>query len=333
MIPGNAVQKSAAEITKGKQRLMVINEAEVMRLLDLNRLLDGLADGFRALSQGDIQTPHRPEIMVPQKGFMLSMPAWRRGDPIMVKMVCVFEENLKIDLPNHLALINLFDEETGMPLCVMDGTYITGIRTAAAAVLSIQKLARPDARIATIIGAGVQGREHLRLLPLIRDFDEIQICSLYYNDAEKLAAHNPKARAVVDVEGAVRRSDVVCLCSHSGTPVIAADWVKPGTHVTSVGYTPWPGELPQNLVRNHTLFVEDDASFEPQPVGCAELQGINPTIATKLGDMMCGKMPGRTSDDQITVYKAMGVAMEDLVAATLVYRRAKEEGFQIAAFI
>jgi ornithine cyclodeaminase/alanine dehydrogenase-like protein (mu-crystallin family) len=264
---------------------------------------------------------------------MLSMPSWRKGDPMMVKMVCVFEDNLKIDLPNHLALINLFDEQTGMPLCVMDGTYITGIRTAAAAVLSARKLARPDARIATIIGAGVQGREHLRLLPLIRDFDEIQVCSLYHDDAEKLAALTPKARAVVDVEGAVRRSDVVCLCSHSGTPVIAADWVKPGTHVTSVGYTPWPGELPQELVRNHTLFVEDDASFEPQPVGCAELQGVDPATATKLGDMLCGKAPSRTGHDQITVYKAMGVAMEDLVAATLVYRRAKEEGFRTAAVL
>jgi ornithine cyclodeaminase/alanine dehydrogenase-like protein (mu-crystallin family) len=330
---GNAMQKSAAEIVKGEQRVMIISEAEVMRLLDLNRLLDGLADGFRALSRGDIQTPHRPEITVPEKGFMLSMPSWRKGDPMMVKMVCVFEDNLKIDLPNHLALINLFDEQTGMPLCVMDGTYITGIRTAAAAVLSARKLARPDARIATIIGAGVQGREHLRLLPLIRDFDEIQVCSLYHDDAEKLAALTPKARAVVDVEGAVRRSDVVCLCSHSGTPVIAADWVKPGTHVTSVGYTPWPGELPQELVRNHTLFVEDDASFEPQPVGCAELQGVDPATATKLGDMLCGKAPGRTGHDQITVYKAMGVAMEDLVAATLVYRRAKEEGFRTAAVL
>jgi len=330
---GNAMQKSAAEIVKGEQRVMIISEAEVMRLLDLNRLLDGLADGFRALSRGDIQTPHRPEITVPEKGFMLSMPSWRKGDPMMVKMVCVFEDNLKIDLPNHLALINLFDEQTGMPLCVMDGTYITGIRTAAAAVLSARKLARPDARIATIIGAGVQGREHLRLLPLIRDFDEIQVCSLYHDDAEKLAALTPKARAVVDVEGAVRRSDVVCLCSHSGTPVIAADWVKPGTHVTSVGYTPWPGELPQELVRNHTLFVEDDASFEPQPVGCAELQGVDPATATKLGDMLCGKAPSRTGHDQITVYKAMGVAMEDLVAATLVYHRAKEEGFRTAAVL
>ncbi|MEQ8828926.1 MAG: ornithine cyclodeaminase family protein [Alphaproteobacteria bacterium] len=324
-------RRSAAEIVKGEQSVLTISEADVERLLDPQSLIDGLAEGFRALGRGEIQTPDRPEIAVPGKGFMLSMPAWQAGGPMMVKMVCVFEGNLDLDLPNHLALITLFDADTGMPVCVMDGTYITAIRTAAAAVLSVRELARRDAKVATIVGAGVQGRQHLHLLPLVRDFDEIQICSLYPEDAETLAATAPNARATRDVEAAVRRSDVVCLCSHAYQPVIEADWVRPGTHVSSVGYTPWPGELPQDLIRRNTLFVEDEAAFRPQPVGCAELDGLDPSIAITLGDMLNGTAPGRTSSGQITVYKAMGIAMEDLVAATLAYRRAVDQGDQASA--
>lgn len=326
MAEPNPNRKSAAEITKGDVEIMVLSEADVVRLLDLEELLDALAEGFRDLARERFQVPGRTEISVPDKGFLLSMPSWREGSPIVVKMVSVFEGNLGLDLPNHLAVINLYSPDTGLPVCVMDGTYITGIRTAGAAVLSVRELARPDARIATIIGAGVQGREHLRLLPLVREFDEILVSSLYFEDAEKLAALNPIARAVADPKEAVQRSDVVCLATHSYEPVIAADWVQPGTHVTSVGYAPPRGELPPELARNHTLFVEDDAAFKEPPVGCGELRGIDAAKGIKLGDALLGASPLRTSEPEITVYKAMGVAMEDAVAAEIVYRKARSDG-------
>jgi ornithine cyclodeaminase/thiomorpholine-carboxylate dehydrogenase len=137
-----------------------------------------------------------------------------------------------------------------------------------------------------------------------------------------LAERDPRARAVENVEAAVRMSDVVCLASHSYEPVIEPGWVRPGTHVTSVGYAPPHGELPMSLARDHTLYVEDDASFEPPPVGCGELQGIDRSSAVKFGDALIGRVPLRNGDEEITVYKAMGIAMEDLVAAELVYRRA-----------
>lgn len=321
----------AAEIVKGDRKVMTISESEVARLLDPAALLDALAEGFRALSRKEFQMPQRPEISVPERGFLLAMPAWRPGAPMMVKMVCVFEGNLQVGLPNHLAMITLYDEATGLPLCVMDGTHITGIRTAGAAVLSVRELAPRDARVATIIGAGVQGREHLGLLPLVRDFEEILIHSLHHEDAEKLARCDPRASAVTDLEDAVRRSDVICLCSHAYEPVIEPGWARPGSHVSSVGYTPWPGELPQELARRHSLFVEDLSAFLPQPVGCAELEGLDPAAATPIGDVLTGDKPGRRDDQEITVYKAMGIAMEDLVAAELVYRRALEEGCSTGA--
>lgn len=317
--------RSAAEIGKPDMAIMVLGEADVARLIDPDALLGGLADGFRALARGAVQAPHRPEIVVPGKGFCLAMPAWQAGMNISVKVVNVFEGNLALDLPNHLAVIALFDPETGAPVCFMDGTYITGIRTAASAVLSVRELARKDARTATIIGAGVQGREHLRLLPLVRDLDEIRIASLHYEDAEKLACRNPRAVAVRDVEAAVRTSDVVCLASHSRTPVIRADWVSEGAHVSSVGYAPPGGELPVELIAKTRLFVETADAFAAPPVGCGELGGLDPHRATLLGDVLAGTGSGRRSEADITVYKAMGIAMEDMVAAHIAYTRARAE--------
>ena len=310
------------DLPKREARVLVLSETEVMDLLDPGELLDGLADGFRALAAGEVQAPERPAITVPGKGFSLAMPAWMAGRNITVKIVNVFEGNLASGLPNHIALITLFDPASGMPVCVMDGTFITGIRTAGSAVLSVRELARGDARVATIVGAGVQGREHLKLLPLVRDFAEIRIASLYADDAERLARLHPRASAVIDIEAAVRSSDVVCLASHAYEPVIESGWVRPGTHVTSVGYAPPNGEMPRDLARRATLYVETPDAFKAPPVGCGELAGLDPTTGIPLGDMLAGRRPGRLSEAQITVYKAMGCAMEDMVAAHLVYEKA-----------
>lgn len=324
-------RKSAAEIRKGEQRVMILSEADVERFIAPRPLLDGLREGFRQVARGEMQVPPRPEISVPGKGFMLSMPAWRAGGPMMVKMVNVFEGNLELDLPNHLATIVLFDEATGATRCIMDGTYITGVRTAASAVVSVEVLAREDARVATIVGAGVQGREHLGLLPLVRDFDRIYVTSLVHEDAVRLAATCPVAEAVEDVEGAVRASDVVCLASHSYAPVIESGWVREGTHVSSVGYAPPKGELPVELIRRGRLFVEDRCAFEPVPVGCAELAGLDPDRGTVLGEALLRSDRPRRDAREITVYKAMGIAMEDLVAARLAYDGAVAAGHGTAA--
>jgi len=318
--------KAAFEINKGARQVMTLNERDVEKYLDPKELIDGLEEGFRGLELGEVQSPPRAQLSVPGKGFCLTMPAWRPGMQITIKIVNVFDGNLQIDLPNHLALINLFDPETGATCCVMDGTYITAVRTAAAAALSVRLLSRAESRIATVIGAGVQGRQHLRLLPLVRNFERINVCSLRFEEAQKLAAQSNIACATSDLEKAVRESDVVCLATHSPEPVIDAAWVKPGAHVTSVGYHPPKGELPSGLARANRLFVETLDAFQPPPVGCSDLADLDASLGTTLGAVALGRQPGRLSDDEITVYKAMGVAMEDMVAANLVFQRAKEAG-------
>jgi alanine dehydrogenase len=315
--------RAAFEVGKGSTTVVTLSEAQVARTLDDADLVRALETSFGALARGEVQCPPRPQISVPDRGFSLAMAAWQPGMQICVKVVNVFDGNLKRGLPNHLAIINLFDPDTGAVTCVMDGTYITGIRTAAAAVLSHKLLSRDDSRVATIVGAGVQGREHLRLLPLVRNLDEIQICSLDFEHAERLARLHPKAHAVRNIEQAIRRSDIVCLATHSPTPPIDADWVRPGTHVSSVGYHPPLGELPVPLARAGRLFVETMDAFAPPPVGCAELKDVNPANAATLGDVVNHPGKGRSHQSEITVYKAMGIAMEDMVAANLAYQSAR----------
>ena len=307
---------------KGDIPVLILSEADVKTCIDLRKLLDALAEGFRALSGHRIVCPARPQLDIPNAGYSLAMPAWMAGTHLTVKIVNVFEGNIAKSIPSHLATIHLFDPETGMPVCVMDGTYITAVRTSGSAVLSVRELARRDAKVVTVVGAGVQADQHLHLLPLVRDFAEIRVVSKEFADAQALAAQHPGVVAVSDIEAAVRSSDVVCLATHSYHPVISAEWVKPGAHVSSVGVAPPGGEMPVDLIKRSSLFVETTEAFAPTPVGSCELAGLNPQTGTELGEMLLGLRPGRVNSEQVTVYKAMGVAMEDMVAADLAYREA-----------
>ena len=314
-----------AHLSKQALEVLVLNEREVRELLDLGDLLGGLAEAFRALSAGEVNAAERNEIAMPADSFLLAMPGVRPGGHMTVKVVTVFEENYQAGLPSHLATIGLYDSRTGACLAFMDGTYITAIRTSASAAVSTRLLARGDAKVLSILGAGVQGLNHLLVFPLVRDFEEIRVGSKHYQDAQALVDQHPNARAVEDLEQAVRTSDVVALATHSGEAVIEPDWIRPGTHVTSVGYKPPRGELPRALLERSSLFVETRLAFEPPPVGCAELAGLDGAAATELGEIALGTRPGRRERDEITVYKAMGHVIEDIVAADLVYHRAREQ--------
>jgi alanine dehydrogenase len=257
---------------------------------------------------------------------VLGMPAWQPHSDAAIKLVSVFHANHQLGIPSHQALLCLFDSQTGTPVAIMNGTAITAARTAGAAALSTRHLARSNASVLAILGAGVQGSAHLKMLPRVRDFREIRIASRDFSHAQQLAATLPHAHSVASLEEAVRGADVICLCSSSSTPIISADWLSPGAHVTSVGYAPPGGELDRGVIAQGWLFVETRLAFEPPPVGCSELAGLDPNSGAELGEVLLALRPGRQSDQDITVYKAMGHAMEDMVAANLVYRRARQQG-------
>lgn len=305
--------------------LLLLTRDEVAALLQPGALLAALAEGFIALSEGTVQAPPR-SALGDDTGHLLVKPAWIAGQPMAVKLVSTFPGNREHGLPTIQAVITLVDATTGTPLAMMDGTHITAMRTAGGAALSAQCLARDDARVLAIIGAGVQGQAHLQLLPHVRAFQEIRIASRRAADAEALAAADARARAVTSFREAVEGADVVCLCTTSPTAVIDSAWLAPGVHVTSVGYAPPGSELPLDLVRRARLVVESRVAFEPAPAGCAELQGLAPDSGDELGAVLAGHARARASHNECTVYKSMGHAMEDLVTAALVYRAAREQG-------
>lgn len=301
--------------------MLLLNRTAVINLLEPVALMSALEDGFKALSNGQLNVPPRTQA-VSARGILIAMPACLPGRVMSTKLVTVFHGNGAFGLPDHQATITLFDENTGNALAVMDGEHITAMRTAAGALVSIKHLARKDSRVVAIIGAGVLGHAHLRLLETLDEFEKILIASSSVAKAQALAALAKNAHAVGSVQEAVSNADVVCLCTSSSQPVVQRSWIRAGTHVTSVGYRPPGGEVPRDLIEASHLFVESKVAFQVPPIGSAELQGLDANLGTELGDYLLGRQPGRRDAAEITLYKSMGHAMEDLVAANLVYQKA-----------
>ena len=302
--------------------MLILSRKEVETLLDPQELLAALEEGFKALSADQLNVPGRNQAIAP-KGILVGMPAYMPARHMSVKLVTVFHENTTV--PAHQATITLFDSETGSPIAFMDGEYITAMRTATGAILSAKHLARKDSKSVAIIGAGVLGQTTLGMIEALGNIEKIYIASQTFPHAQALADSGSNTSALDSIQGAVSQADIICLCTSSAEPVIQKDWIKPGTHISSVGYRPPGGELPRDLVEASHVFVESIVAFNEPPVGCSELQGLNPDFGTELGELFLYQKEGRRNDTEITIYKSMGHAMEDLVAANLVYQKAIEK--------
>jgi len=307
-------------------QLLALDRHQVRELLEPEQLLDALAEGFRALSAGLLDVPPRTRAATAE-GVLLSMPAAWPGRGLGAKLVSVFHDNRAQGLPTHQGLILLFDPATGAPCALLDGEHITAWRTAAVVVLSIRLLARAGARSLALVGGGEQAQALLPMLQrVLPGFDDIRLASRNPATLAPLQELAPTALICDSVQQAVTGADVVCLCTSSPQPVLEAAWLAAGTHLASVGFRPPGGELGADVLANCGLFVESREAFSAPPAGCAELQGCDADAATELGEVLLGRRPGRSSDDALTVYKSMGHAMEDLVAAQLVYAEALRRG-------
>jgi alanine dehydrogenase len=299
--------------------VLVLTRAQVEELLELDALMGALARAHEELSAGKASLPPRIAALTGD-GLLGAMPGYLPSTGLGCKLVTLFPHNT--DRPTHQAAIMLFDPESGSPLALMDGTYVTALRTAAAAALAATFLARPDAKVLSIIGTGVQARTHARAFAPIRDWAEVRIAGRDREKTEALAAE--LGAKATSFEGAVRGADVVAAATHSAEPVVRAEWVAPGTHVSSVGYNAPGSELDLQLVRGATIVVESrDSSFAPPPGGAPELAGIDPASVTELGELVSGRR-GRATPVEITLYKSVGVAVQDLAAAALVFAAARE---------
>jgi alanine dehydrogenase len=310
--------------------LLYLSRADVERLLDIDSMLEALGKALVVFSSGITSVPPRIGARVGERGLLGAMAGYVPGIALEVKLVSVFPGNHDHGLPSHQGLIIVFDEDTGAPLALMDGSYITAMRTGGTAAVAARLLARQEASVLAILGAGVQGGSHLETFARIRDFKEIRVASRDSDKAQALAARDRRAVVARSFEAAVRGADVVACCTDAREPILSREWLKPGVHVSSVGGT-WGPELDAATIAAGRVFVEwRGAATNPPPAGAIELQGLDASSLTEIGEVLAGTKPGRISGEEITIYKSTGHAVEDAAAARLVYDRAKAEGVGIS---
>jgi alanine dehydrogenase len=324
--------------------MLVLSRRDVEALLDLDRLVDAVAAAMADLSAGRASMPRRAAARVPERHALLAvMPAFLPSGALVTKAVSLFPGNT--DRPTHQALIMCFEPDTGTPLALMDGTSITSARTAAGSALATRLLARSDARVVAVIGTGVEADAHARALARLPGIETVRlagrsqdrVAALVRSLSAGLGDRGVAVEAASDIEDAVRSADVVCATTHADRPVVERAWLRPGTHVNSVGYnSDGEGEVDAATIRDARVVVESrDTALAPPPTGAVELQRAIASGAlddegvaaiVELGELVSGEAPGRTADDQITLYKSVGVAVQDAAAAALVLDAALAQG-------
>ena len=293
-----------------------LNEDQVREHLRMADLIPAMEKALIAFSAGKVVQPVRSGISVePPGGFFFLMPAL--ADGLGVKIVTFYPPNANRGLPTHMATIFLVRPETGEPLAVMDGRLITEMRTAAVSAAATKLLARPDAPVLAILGSGVQAHSHAEALRRVRDFEEIRVWSRTPEHAQRFA-DEIGARAM-SAEEAVRGADVVVTVTNAQEPILKGAWLKRGAHVNAVG-SPRPDwrELDDDVMKN-VLFVDsrEGALKESGDVILSKAE-----IYAEIGEALAGKVPSRA--EETTVFKSLGMAVEDIAAAMLVYKSASQ---------
>jgi ornithine cyclodeaminase/alanine dehydrogenase-like protein (mu-crystallin family) len=317
--------------------VLVVNEHEVEQLLPMNECIDAMEHAFVALARGEIEQPLRT-IFRPAnvKGVMAMMPTFRAGaNPLFsLKAICVFPGNAAIGKDAHQGAVILFDGTTGELRAIVNASAITAIRTAAVSGLATKVLANQDASTLAIIGAGVQARTHLEAIACVRKLARVRVAASRKENAEAFA-HEMKAHVACEIvpvdscEAAVRDAEIIVTATTSRDPVVRREWLAAGAHINAIGtFSPKARELDTETMVAGSLFVDrrESAFNEAGDYLLAAAEGaIGPEhIRAELGEVLVGQHPGRAGQDEITIFKSLGLAMEDLAAAEYCYRKAME---------
>lgn len=300
---------------------MFIDEEAVREALRMEDLIPAMRRALADLSAGRAQQPLRTVVSVADhQGFFGAMPAYS-GGALGAKLVAFYPRNR--DAPTHHALIALFRPETGEPFVVMDGRLITEMRTAAVSAVATDTLARADASTLAILGSGVQARSHVAALRLVRRFSDVRVWSP--RNAEAFAERFG-LRAAHSAEEAVRGADVVVVATASRTPVLFGEWLSPGTHINAVGAVrPHWRELDDETLRRSQIYVESREAAWRESGDVIAAGEMGTKIHAEIGEALAGTQKGRASSKDITLFKSVGVGVEDVAAADLVYRALVEK--------
>jgi alanine dehydrogenase len=320
--------------------ILVISQREIAARVDVDRAIEMVEAAFANYEQGNDILPDKLIFKVPGgiAACMASMlPA---QDVLAMKLGQGREANPRRGLPNIFSQISLFDPDTGRPLAVMDGAWITGLRTGASAAVAVRHLARPDAEVITLVGAGFQGRHALAAALRVRKFRKAFVYDIHRPALEAFVAEmaprlGVALEAAADPGAAIGSSDVVVTCTNTTTPLVRGAWVRPGTHLSSMGADQhWKQELCDDLHPRCAIFGDHIEQIchlgeisQPLEKGLITREQIR----GRIGQVITGAIPGRTSADEITLFDGTGMAIQDAAVARCVYDLALAQGFGVTA--
>jgi alanine dehydrogenase len=314
---------------------LLLTADDLASLLEVGAVIEAVAEAFGAYSGGRTDTPLRVGVEPPgESGVLLAMPCAVAPSALGAKIVSVFRGNPARGLPTVTSIYVLSDYQTGAPLAIMDGGYLTALRTAAGSAVASRYLARPDAQTLGVFGSGVQARFHVETIRRVRELSHVLVAA---TSADKAASFGQWVQQTTGLAAQaaspqqVSAADVVAACTTSPTPVVIDGQVKPGAHINAVGaFTPTTRELPTDLMRRAEVYVDTRAGALTEagdlllPVKEGALS--KPRVVGEVGELVLGRLPGRTSPDQVTVYKSVGAAFLDAATARLAYERAQARG-------
>lgn len=312
--------------------VLVLSEHDVRELLDMESCVSAMEDVLARLARGELTNPLRTILLPPGPAAFGLMPAHRGGETpyFALKEIVVNPENSARGLDPHQGAVLLHHGVTGVLIAVLNASPITEIRTAAVSGVATKLLSRPDARTVAILGSGIQGRSHVDAMQTVLEDPIIRIWSRNPAHAEALALETHSVVAAT-IEEALDGADIVCTATASREPIVELDWLAPGTHVNAAGASMKTSrELSSEAVAAATLFVDRRESTLNESgdylLAVAE-RGIGPDhIVAELGDILVGTHPGRRDSTELTLFKSLGIASEDLAAAELCVARARERG-------
>jgi alanine dehydrogenase len=317
--------------------MLILTETQVQALIDVDELITALERAHIQYSTGKTVMPVRLVVPLPQiDGRITAMPGFLNEDRALgMKVVTYFQNNPKQNLPSILATIMLFSTETGKMIAVMDGGYITAIRTACASAMATKVLSNPTASVLGVLGAGVQARAHIRALCHVRKLQAIKIYSPSATSATKVKQELESEIGITiavstSVEETVRECDLIVTATTAKEPIVSARWLQPGVHINAIGsHRPDARELDGATLACSKVFVD---SREAIMAECGDVllaleeKSITPDhVQTEIGEVLAERKPGRTKTDEVTLYKSVGIAIQDVATADLVYHKALEQ--------
>jgi len=325
-------------LRRSKLKLLILDSEQIAGLLPMAECIELMSDALGSLARGEVFQPLRTIVRpLDARGLLGLMPAYRHGDhgAFGLKAICVFPGNPAIGKDAHQGMVILFSQETGEPLALMNASEITAIRTAAVSAVATRLLAREDAEELGIIGAGVQARTHLLALACVRQIKRARVACRNREHAEQLVREMREKvpftiEAVSSNEEAVRDADIVVLATSAQEPVIKRDWLADGAHVNGIGtHSPQSREIDSATMAAARIFTDRRESLLNEAgdyVLAAQEGAITPeSVVAEIGELVIGTKPGRMSASEITLFKSLGLAIEDVVSAEYLFRKASAE--------